>query len=65
MIPSSLERRKLLPAGFIIKISSDDGIRFVTEYILDYKRRNNMDNEITMKEQEISENKSQITNQIF
>jgi hypothetical protein len=43
----------------------DDGIRFVTEHILDYKRRYNMDNEITMKEQEISENKSQITNQIF
>jgi hypothetical protein len=43
----------------------DDGIRFVTEHILDYKRRNNMNKDIAMKEQEISENKSQITNQVF
>jgi hypothetical protein len=43
----------------------DDGIRSVTEHILDYKRRNNMNKDIAMKEQEISENKSQITNQVF
>jgi hypothetical protein len=29
------------------------------------RQKNNIDNEIAMKEQEISENKSQITNQIF
>jgi len=43
----------------------DDAIRFVSERVLDYKRRNNMDKDIAMKEQEISENKSQITNQVF
>ena len=43
----------------------DDAIRFVSEHVLDYKRRNNMDKDIAMKEQEISENKSQITNQVF
>jgi hypothetical protein len=43
----------------------DDAIRFVSEHILDDKRRNNMDNNIALKEQEISENKSQLTNQIF
>jgi hypothetical protein len=43
----------------------DDAIRFISEHILDDKRRNNMDNNIALKEQEISENKSQLTNQIF
>jgi len=43
----------------------DDAIRFVSDHILDDKRRNNMDNDIALKEQEIGENKSQITNQIF
>jgi hypothetical protein len=43
----------------------DDAIRFVSEHVLDYKRRNNMDKDIAMKEQDISENKSQITNHVF
>jgi hypothetical protein len=43
----------------------DDAMRFVSDRVLDYKRRNNMDKDIAMKEQEISENKSQITNQVF